>query len=146
VAHAAAVGGLAGVWLYQGLVPKLLRADADEVAMWRGALGLSEPVARRAARAVGVVEIGMAAATLVRRDARWPFLAAAAAMPALAVGAAVGDRHSVTRAFNPVSLNLAVAGLAVVAWATADGRPSGRTPLRAAPDHQPAVEDVEAMP
>ncbi len=30
VAHAAAVGGLAGVWLYQGIVPKLWRADAGD--------------------------------------------------------------------------------------------------------------------
>jgi hypothetical protein len=119
VAHAVAVGGLAGVWLYQGLVPKLLRADADEVAMWRGALGLSEAGARRAARAAGVVEVGMAAATVVGRDRRWPFAVAAAAMPALAVGAGVGDRGALTRAFNPVSLNLACAALAAVAWVTA---------------------------
>jgi hypothetical protein len=145
VAHAAAVGGLAGIWLYQGLVPKLLRADADEVAMWRGALGLSDAGARRAARAAGLVELGMATVTVARRDTRWPFAAAAIAMPALAIGAAVGDRRVLTRAFNPVSLNLACAALAVVAFATAEGRPSGRTPLRAAPDRQPDVEDVERV-
>jgi hypothetical protein len=37
LAHAAAVGGLAGVWLYQGLVPKLAKVDADETAFWRRA-------------------------------------------------------------------------------------------------------------
>lgn len=31
VAHAGAVAGLAGVWAYQGLVPKLWKADGDEV-------------------------------------------------------------------------------------------------------------------
>ncbi|HEX7132363.1 MAG TPA: DoxX-like family protein [Iamia sp.] len=146
VAHAAAVGGLAGIWLYQGLVPKLLRADADEVALWRGALGLSEAAARRAARAAGVVEVGMAAATLARQNTRWPFAAVVVAMPVLALGAGVGDRRALTRAFNPVSLNLACAALAAVAWATTDGRPSGRTPLRSAPDRQPDVEDVEEIP
>lgn len=146
VAHAAAVGGLAGIWLYQGLVPKLIRVDADEVAVWRGALGLSESAARWATRGAGVVELGLAALTVARRDARWPFALAAAAMPALAVGAAVGDRRAVTRAFNPVSLNLGCAALAVVAWATAEGRPSGRTPLRVAPDRQRDVESVEEIP
>ena len=53
LAHAAAVAGLAGVWLYQGLVPKLLRADSGEVAMWRG-LGFDQRSALRTVRAVGV--------------------------------------------------------------------------------------------
>lgn len=143
VAHAVAVGGLAGIWLYQGLVPKVLRVDADEVAMWRGGLGLSEAGARRAVRAAGVAEVGLAAVTVAGRGERWPFALTAVAMPALVAGAAVADRSSLGRAFNPVSLNLACAALAAVAWATTDGRPSGRTPLRAAPDRQPDVEDVE---
>ncbi len=49
LAHASAVAGLAGVWLYQGLVPKLWRVDAAEVAVWRR-LGMGEAGARRAVR------------------------------------------------------------------------------------------------
>lgn len=138
VAHAAAVAGLAGVWLYQGLVPKLWKADAGEVAIWRG-LGLGPSAARVAVRAVGVVEVALGLATIAGRRRKALFAVTAAAMPALVVGAGVTDRSSLTRAFNPVSLNWAVAALAVVALATGDGLPSGRTPLRAAPDRQPDV-------
>jgi hypothetical protein len=140
VAHATAVAGLAGVWLYQGVIPKLWKTDAGEIDIWQN-LGLSPTWARRAVKTVGVMELAFAATTLGRSDKRWPFVAVLVAMPALAIGAAKADPKSLTRAFNPATLNLAMASLAAVAVATAEGRPSGRRPLRQAPDQQPAVED-----
>ena len=142
VAHAAAVAGLAGVWLYQGLVPKLVLADQGEVDIWRG-LGLAPGAARRAVRAVGAIEVATGLASITARRRRWPFLATAVAMPVLALGAGRVDRRILGRAFNPVSLNWATMALAIVALATDDNLPSGRRPLRQAPDRQP---EVGAMP
>jgi hypothetical protein len=141
VAHATAVAGLAGVFAYQGVVPKLWRVDEREVAIWQG-LGRPRGQARRIVRAVGAVEAGFAVATVAASGRRWPFVVALAAMPTLAVGAARADRSLLSEAFNPASLGLAVAGLAGVALATTDGRPSGRRPLRRAPDPQPPVEEL----
>lgn len=141
IAHATAVAGLVGVFAYQGLVPKVWKLDRDEVAIWRG-LGLSTGHARKVVRGVGALEAGFALATAVRSDKRWPFVIALAAMPTLAVGAASSDRSILTRAFNPGSLGIAVAALAGVALATREGRPSGRRPLRRAPDHQPDVGEL----
>ncbi|HEX3541613.1 MAG TPA: hypothetical protein VHT75_14355 [Acidimicrobiales bacterium] len=45
IAHAAAVAGLAGVFGYQGLVPKVWKVDGGEVAIWEG-LGLPHHRAR----------------------------------------------------------------------------------------------------
>ena len=132
IAHAAAVIGVTSVWLYQGAVPKLLRADDDEVRIWRS-LGLGNRGARAAVRAAGVAEIGIAALLAAARRSSWPYLATAAAMPVLTVAAAVTDRSLLVRAFNPVSLNMATAALAVVAATTADDLPSGLRPLRRAP-------------
>jgi hypothetical protein len=92
-------------------------------------------------RAVGAAEAAFAVVTVVRSNQRWPFVIALAAMPTLVVGAAKADRSILTQAFNPASLGLAVAALAGVALATNDGRPSGRRPLRRAPDAQPEVEE-----
>lgn len=132
IAHAAAVAGVTTVWLYQGAVPKLVRADEDEVRIWRS-LGLGDPGARAAVRAAGLAEIGIAALlAAARRDSR-PYLATAAAMPLLTIAAAVADRSLLARAFNPVSLNVATAALAVVAATTANDLPSGLRPLRRAP-------------
>jgi hypothetical protein len=140
-AHATAVAGLVGVFAYQGLVPKVWKVDGDEVAIWQG-LGLSGSCARTLVRAVGAGEAGFAVATAARSGKRWPFVIAMAAMPTLAVGAAVSDPSILTKAFNPGSLGLAVAALAGVALATREGRPSGRQPLRTAPDRQPDVEEL----
>jgi len=142
VAHAAAVAGVAGTWVYHGLVPKLWKVDADELPFWT-ALGAGTLVARAAVRATGVAEIAFGAATVQSSGRRWPFVATVVAMPALAIGAGVTDRRLLTKAFNPVSLNWATGALAVVALATRSGRPSGRIPLRSAPDRQP---DVGALP
>ncbi len=140
-AHAMAISGMAGVWLYQGIVPKLWKSDAGEVAIWEG-LGLSRRGATRVVRATGLAEVGFAAMTVTLASRRWPFVLTAAAMPVLATGAALTDRTAMTKAFNPASLNLAMAALAGVAVATTEGRPSGRTPLRQAPDRQPDVGDL----
>jgi hypothetical protein len=142
IAHATAVAGLVGVFACQGLVPKVWKVDHDETAIWQG-LGLSLPLVRKVVRAVGVGEAGFALVTVARSDRRWPFVIAMAAMPALTAGAAKSDRSLLTKAFNPGSLGIAVAGLAGVALATRNGRPSGRRPLRAAPDKQPDVEVEE---
>lgn len=140
-AHALAVAGLAGVWLYQGIVPKLWKVDAGEVDIWEGA-GLSRSGARNAVRVAGLAEVAFAVGSLARSDRRWPFVGAAVAMPLLAAGAAMSDRRVLSRAFNPASLNLAMTALASVALATHEGRPSGRRPLRRAPDRQPDVGDL----
>jgi hypothetical protein len=142
VAHATAVAGLAGVWIYQGVVPKLMAVDADEVALWRSSLGMGERGARAAVRVAGAGEVVAGLVTLRRARTKWPFVATAAAMPLLALVAAKADRRSLTRAFNPASLNLAMAALAVVAAVTVDDLPSGRRPLRSAPDRQPDVGDL----
>ena len=141
IAHAIAVGGLAGVFAYQGLVPKVWKLDGGEVAIWQG-LGLPHRRATRVVRGVAAVEAAFAVATVARSNKRWPFVIALAAMPTLAIGAAKADRSILTKAFNPASLGLAVASLASVTLATKEGRPSGLRPLRRAPDRQPAVEEL----
>jgi DoxX-like family len=141
IAHAAAVAGLAGVFAYQGLVPKLWRVDVGALAIWQG-LGLTASHARWAVRSVGAVEAGFAVATVAGANKRWPFVVAFAAMPALVIDAAKADRSILTNAFNPVSLGIAVSALAAVALTTTDGRPSGRRPLRRAPDQQPDVGNL----
>jgi hypothetical protein len=140
IAHAIAVAGLAGVWLYQGLMPKLWKLDCGEVSPWHRA-GFSEIQTRGAVRAAGAAEVIFGVATVIASGRRWPF-ATTALMPLLAAGAASAERSVLVRAFNPVSVSWAMAALAGVALATNEGRPSGRRPLRAAPDRQPDVGEL----
>lgn len=141
IAHGAVVVGLAGVWIYQGLVPKLWKADGQEVALWQQSFGIGEGAARSVVRIVGVGEIAVGIAVGCSKR-RWPLVATVAAMPVLALGAARADRRLFARAFNPASLNWATAALAIAALATNEGRPSAAKPLRSAPDVQPDVDEL----
>jgi DoxX-like protein len=124
VAHDLAVAGLVGVFAYQGIVPKLWKADRDEVALWEQ-LGLNPGIAKKMVRVVGVVEATFALTMAVRADDRWPFVVALATMPNVVLAAAKAERSSLTRAFNPGSLGIAVAALAAIGLATRNARETG---------------------
>lgn len=142
LSHAVGVAGLVGVWLYQGLVPKLWKVDAGEVALWQHTAGLTVSAARSAVRVAGALEAAFGLVILANSNRRWPFVVTALSMPALAAGAWVADAPSFSRAFNPASLNWAVAALALVCLTNHADRPSARLPLRTAPDQQPDVGDL----
>ena len=125
-AHAIAVAGLAGVFAYQGLVPKLWKTDPGEVALWE-AYGVPRPRATQIVRAVGVAEATFGIVTLARQNQRWPFVIALAGMPAVAVAATTTDRSLASKNFSPISLGLAVVALAGVALATTPGASRSRS-------------------
>jgi hypothetical protein len=142
IAHASAVGALALVWAWQGLVPKLLVRDSGELELL-GAIHLFRGHEAQLLTAIGIGEMLFAVAIAARSRQRWPFVANLAVLPVLTIGALRANPREFTRPFNPAGLNVALAGLAAVALATRHELPSGRTPLRTAPDVQP---EVDALP
>lgn len=117
VAHSTATFGLAAVWFYHGLVPKVLLVDQGELDFWLR-LGLGEGTATIAVIASGVLEIIFAVLIVVFRNRRWPFLLTLAGMVGLLLAATWTDPKLLGRAFNPVGVNLAMSALALVALAT----------------------------
>lgn len=105
---------IAFVWIYQGLVPKLLGPHEDEMAM-NLALGISPLHATYVAYAAGVAEIALGVAILMLRRSRWPLWLTIIAMPALLAYAAWADVGLLVAAFNPTTINVSVAALAAVA-------------------------------
>lgn len=134
--HAIAVLTLAFVWIYHGLVPKLLAPDTGEIKLLRAA-GADFGHARLVVTLLGLGEIAMGLATLRAWRSRRPFLVTLLAMPALTLGALVSDVGAFARPFNPLTLNLGLMALAAVALLTRHDLPSGRRPLRRAPDSSP---------
>lgn len=140
VANAAALAGVAGVWLYQGIVPKLWKADSGEVDIWTR-LGLPELFAKRAVRLVGIVETALGVASVLEgRQRRWPHLVTLGLMPIALVGVATVDPRRLSQAFNPTTLNWSLSALAAIALATQKGTPSAARALRIMPDSQPEVK------
>jgi len=114
---------LAVVFLYQGAIPKLVAGDADELAMLKDA-GIPPDAVSVAVAALGTCELALAAALLVAWCRRWPAWVSLALMPIATAVVGVQSPRFFTAAFNPFSLNLAVAALAAIDLLVLAGVPS----------------------
>jgi hypothetical protein len=133
VAHAVARIALSFIFVYQGIVPKLLASHASELEMLANG-GLSAAHARFTLMAVGVAEVVLGMILLLAWHRRWPLAIVLLLMAATLLGVAATSPGVLTGAFNPVVLNVAVAALAVVAWLTMADLPSATRCLRVRPD------------
>lgn len=116
---------VAFVWLWHGLVPKVLGPHPDELALLIRA-GVSVEWSPAVVRIAGAAEIafGMAFLPLARR--RWPWMLTIGLMFGATVGVIVTSPRQVTAAFGPVTLNLQLAVLAVVGLLCQRDLPSAR--------------------
>jgi hypothetical protein len=108
---------VAGIWLYQGLVPKLLGPHPDEVAM-AAALGIPVGLQTAVSYAAGAGEVLLGLCILFIPRRAWPQLVSAAVTAALLAFVVVYVPRFLVGAFNPVVMNVASMVLSVVA---ADG-------------------------
>lgn len=102
------------VWLYHGLVPKLLFLHPDELLPLLGA-GFSHQKAGAAVMFAGWAEIALGLAILCAWRSRWPLWITFVLMPLAAVGVALTAPALLVAAFNPVTLNLTVFAIALIA-------------------------------
>ncbi|MGH8692761.1 MAG: DoxX-like family protein [Burkholderiales bacterium] len=107
-------GTVAFVWLYQGLVPKLLGPSADELAMAMAVFNAPE-IAMKMSRLAGVFEIAFSVCVVLFWRRAWPLWMTLMAMLGLLAFVAIFMPQLLTGAFNPVTTNLSVAALAAVA-------------------------------
>jgi DoxX-like family len=113
VGYAIARGTLAGVWFYQGIIPKLMGPHAQEVLMsvWAGV-----PAAWATAfvLTIGVMEVLFSVIILALWRRRWPPVVSAIVMvPALIVGARALPEVA-TAPFNIAAFNAMTAALSLV--------------------------------
>jgi uncharacterized membrane protein YphA (DoxX/SURF4 family) len=123
VVHVVARLSLALIFLYHGLVPKLLVRHPDELAMLRDA-GVPAGSAVAVAQAFGLAELGVALVLLLGWRLRWPPLLCAAAIVVATIAVTLSSPRYLAAAFNPISLNLAVVALAVIDLTVLPGLPS----------------------
>ncbi len=126
--HALVRVTLAFVWVWHGLVPKLLFHDADERAMLQQA-GLSV----RWLPYFGAAEIAFGLVVLFGWRWRWLFLVQVAVMLGALVSVSLRSPEYLHHAFNPVTLNVLVAALALAGWLAWPNVPSASRCLRVDP-------------
>lgn len=130
--HAIARMSIAFVWIWHGLVPKLLFRHIDERRMLTQA-GL--PVALLPW--IGVLEICFGLLILVAWRRRPILIVNIVLMFAATLAVAARSPAYLVAAFNPVTLNLAVAALASIGWIASRTIPSARRCLRIDPRREP---------
>ena len=135
--HGASRLALAAIFAYQGLVPKLLARDPDELTMLRNA-GVPGGWQAPALALAGWAELGFALALLLCSKSRLPALVTVVMMAAATVGVGLYSPAYLRAAFNPVALNLAVAALAVVDLLNLRNLPSAAHCRRTPPAGQPS--------
>ncbi|HEV2991901.1 MAG TPA: DoxX-like family protein [Candidatus Angelobacter sp.] len=123
--HAMARMGIFFVWLWQGLMPKLLFPSVDERLLMT-AMG----VPRNWLAAVGVIELALAFAALLLWRWRPFFLMNIIAMAGALVAVAVAAPPYLVAAFNPVTLNAGVILLSFIGYLAAEELPSASQCLR----------------
>jgi uncharacterized membrane protein YphA (DoxX/SURF4 family) len=128
VVYAVARVTIASVWIWHGLVPKLLFHAIDESRMLAEA-GLPMD----ALPWFGWAEIVFGIAMLAGWRWRWMFTVNVVLMAAALMGVAVRSPQYVTAAFNPVTLNVCMIALAVVGLAVAKRVPTAARCMRTKP-------------
>jgi hypothetical protein len=118
-------GAVAFIWIYHGLVPKLLFRHEDELSLLRAA-GISEQNLVPLTMAFGVAEIVLGLAMLRAWQSRFLLVLTIVLMILALVSVAIQAPGYLTGAFNPVTLNLAMITLATVALLSARDLPTSR--------------------
>lgn len=125
---------VAFIFIYHGLVPKILLHHPDEMAMiLRG--GVPASIAPMLSSLAGVAEILFGLLLLIW-PSRWLHFLAIAGMVIAVVGVAITAPGYLGAAFNPVTLNFAVIVLAVIGLLTGDAVPSATRCLRRRPSKE----------
>jgi hypothetical protein len=130
--HGIARIALAAIFTYQGVVPKLLTTDSDELTLLHDA-GIATAKAPIALIALGVLELSFAVALLLAWARRWPLWLCLGGMVLATADVAINSPRFLTAAFNPASMNGAVACLAVIDALVMAGIPSSATCRRRPP-------------
>jgi len=125
VIHACSRFAIAFIWLWQGILPKLVFNDADERAMMA-----ASHVSSAMVPVAGFIEIAIAVCAILTWRKRSFFLLNIAAMVVALATVAITSPSYLFAAFNPVTLNLAMVALSVTGYVAAFELPSASRCLR----------------
>ena len=127
--HALARAGVGFVWLYHGLIPKLIFHHADEYRLVAEA-GLPESLWTSVVNAIGLAEIALGLIVLLNWRSRWPLGLTIILMALALLGVAINSPSCIVSAFNPLTLNVLLALLALVGLIAGSEIPSAAKCLR----------------
>lgn len=105
---------LAVLWIYQGLVPKILFQSSAEIAIWQ-AIGLELHLAKIAVALSGLIEIAFGCTFLIWQKAVFIHQLNILGLSGLLLLIMFTDPLQLTAAFNPVVMNIAMIAISMIA-------------------------------
>lgn len=101
------------IWLYQGLVPKIISMHPEERAMTGSALSLSENGITTAVLFIGIVEVLFGIAWLLYRRKQHLFMLQLILFPLLTIVSIAAVPAIASHPFNPITFNLSLIVLSI---------------------------------
>ncbi|MHA3059262.1 DoxX-like family protein [Acinetobacter sp. ANC 4636] len=105
---------LAALWIYQGLIPKVLFQSAGEIQIWQS-IGFEPTLAKICVALSGLVEILFGATFLLWHTSRIVHRLNIVGLAGLLLLITMTDPSQLSSAFNPVIMNSAMIILSIVA-------------------------------
>lgn len=130
--HALARVTVALKFAWQGVVPKLIAHDPDELTLLAAA-GIPAEHLPSALIALGLGELAFALVMLLFCRSRWPAVLSILFVAAATLFACLRAPHYISTAFNPITLNLGIAVLALIDLINNHHAPSSHHCLRQKP-------------
>ncbi|XXM72527.1 DoxX-like family protein [Lysinibacillus sphaericus] len=118
------------IWLYQGLVPKIITGHPEEVSMLSALSPLEGMAAVRAVKIIGVLEILLGAVWLLYRKKRHLFATQMILFPILTILAVSADPSISSHPFNPVTFNASLWVLSIIGFNLAKDLPSASSCIK----------------
>ncbi|REB07498.1 hypothetical protein DVB69_11575 [Sporosarcina sp. BI001-red] len=102
------------LWIYQGLVPKLIAMHPQEKAMVASGLYLSDSTATNVVWVIGLAEVIFGVVWLFYRKKRHLFILQMVGFPLLTIAAFVAAPETANHPFNPITFNFSLLALTAI--------------------------------
>ena len=115
------------IWIYQGLVPKIIGMHEEERAMIGSVLELSEKGITTSVLLIGIAEVLLGISWLLYRNKKHLFTLQLILFPLLTIAAIIAVPASAIHPFNPLTFNLSLIVLSLIGLFISKDVPSARS-------------------
>ncbi|MFC4410395.1 DoxX-like family protein [Chungangia koreensis] len=115
------------VWLYHGIVPKIVLSHPEEIEAVTGLLGLSGQVAANALLLAGILEGLFGLTWLIYRKKEHLFALQMILFPLLTLSILFGDPSDFAHPYNPLTFNAALFVLSIIGYVICKDIPTAKS-------------------
>lgn len=104
------------IWMYHGLVPKMIHIHPEEISMMTNIIPLRTEVAKTLTAMIGIGEVIFGFCLLIARQKRLWYSLQMIAFPILAISAIIANPDYLAHPFSPLTFHLALVTLSVLGF------------------------------